>query len=102
MGMVRKAPEIPRPDDKPDRYAVYAFTVPESIFSAEQFWVWEVNKSSVPVLFFRTEDEKVYFDVLNPWDYIVRESIHYYTYWKQEESNQHFVRTINAGKQKSG
>ena len=51
MGMVRKAPEIPRPDDKPDRYAVYAFTVPESIFSAEQFWVWEVNKSSVPVLF---------------------------------------------------
>lgn len=100
MGMVRKAPEIPRPDDKPDRYAVYAFTVPESIFSAEQFWVWEVNKSSVPVLFFRTEDEKVYFDVLNPWDYIVRESIHYYTYWKQEESNQHFVRTINAGKQK--
>lgn len=100
MGMVRKAPEIPRPDDKPDRYAVYAFTVPESIFSAEQFRVWEVNKSSVPVLFFRTEDEKVYFDVLNPWDYIVRESIHYYTYWKQEESNQHFVRTINAGKQK--
>lgn len=100
MGMIRKAPEIPRPDDKPDRYAVYAFTVPESIFSAEQFRVWEVNKSSVPVLFFRTEDEKVYFDVLNPWDYIVRESINYYAYWKQEESNQHLVRTINAGKQK--
>lgn len=100
MGMIRKAPEIPRPDDKPDRYAVYAFTVPESIFSAEQFRVWEVNKSSVPVLFFRTEDEKVYFDVLNPWDYIVRESVNYYAYWTQEESNQHLVRTINAGKQK--
>lgn len=100
MGMKRKAFDIPQKDEKTDRYLVYSFAVPESIFSAEQFRVWKVNKSSVPVLFFRTEDEKVYFDVLNPWDYIVRESVNYYAYWTQEESNQHLVRTINAGKQK--
>ena len=100
MGMKGKAFDTPQKDEKTDRYLVYAFAVPESIFSAEQFRVWKVNKSSVPVLFFRTEDEKVYFDVLNPWDYIVRESVNYYAYWTQEESNQHLVRTINAGKQK--
>lgn len=99
MGMIRKAPEIPRPDDKPDRYAVYAFTVPESIFSAEQLLEWKKKKSS-ETLFFSVDGERVFFDVLNPWDYIVRESVNYYAYWTQEESNQHFVRKINAGKQK--
>ena len=88
MGMSRKAPEIPRADDKPDRYAVYAFTVSESIFSAEDLLSWQENKSSVPLLFFRTEDKKVYFDVLNPWDQIIRDGSAYYSYWAKENLTQ--------------
>ncbi len=99
MGMKRKAFDTPQKDEKTDRYLVYSFAVPESIFSAEQFRVWKKKKSSV-TLFFSVDGERVFFDVLNPWDYIVRESVNYYAYWTPEESNQHLVRTINAGKQK--
>ena len=100
MGMSRKAPEIPRADDKPDRYAVYAFTVSESIFSAEDLLSWQENKSSVPLLFFRTEDKKVYFDVLNPWDQIIRDGSAYYSYWAKEKPNSRLIRILDINRQK--
>ena len=100
MGMSRKAPEIPRADDKPDRYAVYAFTVSESIFSAEDLLSWQKNKNSVPLLFFKTEDKKVYFDVLNPWDQIIRDGSAYYSYWAKEKPNSRLIRILDINRQK--
>lgn len=102
MGMRGKAPETPQPDDKADRYMVYAFTVSDRILSAEQFLTWNAKKdSSLPLLFFRTEGEKVFFDVLNPWDYIVREGSDYYSYLLKEEATPNIVRRIDPNRQKA-
>ena len=102
MGMRGKAPETPQPDDKTDRYMVYAFAVSDRILSTEQFLTWNAKKdSSLPLLFFRTEGEKVFFDVLNPWDYIVREGSDYYSYLPKEEANPNIVRRINPNRQKA-
>lgn len=101
MGMKGKAPETPQPDDKTDRYMVYAFTVSDKILSAEQFLKWKVRKSPDSLLFFRTEGEKVFFDVLNPWDYIVREGSDYYSYLPKEEATPNIVRRIDPNRQKA-
>ena len=100
MGMKGKAPETPQPDDKTDRYMVYAFTVSDRILSAEQFLAWNAKKnSSLPLLFFRTEGEKVFFDALNPWDYVIREGVDYYAYLLKE-ANSNITRVINTSRQK--
>lgn len=97
MGMKGKAPETPQADDKTDRYMVYSFAVPDNIFSVEQ--LLEKKKNS-ELLFFSVDGEKVCFDVLNPWDYIVREGVNYYAYLTEEESNPNIVRGVNVSRQK--
>lgn len=86
MGMKRKAFETPQIDDKTDRYMVYAFTVSESILSAEQLNDWK-KRQSIETYFFSTDGEKIIFDVLNPWDYIVRTGVEYCDYKTQEKTN---------------
>lgn len=100
MGMRGKAPETPQADDKTDRYLVYSFAVPDNIFSAEQLLEWKERKSPAPLLFFRTEGEKVFFDALNPLDYIVREGVNYYAYLTQAESTPNIVRGVKVSRQK--
>lgn len=86
MGMKGKASEAPQIDDKTDRYMVYAFTVSESIFSAEQFNDWK-KRQGIETYFFSTDGEKIIFDVLNPWDYIVRTGVVYCNNKAQEKVN---------------
>lgn len=97
MGMKGKAFDTPQKDEKTDRYLVYAFAVPESIFSAEQFLEWK--KKSSETLFFSADGERVFFDVLNPWDYIVRQGSDYYSYLTKEKPNSNMIREIDISRQ---
>ena len=99
MGMKGKAFDTPQKDEKTDRYLVYAFAVPESIFSAKQLLEWKKKKSS-ETLFFSVDGERVFFDVLNPWDYIVREGSEYYSYLTKEKPNSNMIRGIDISRQK--
>lgn len=100
MGMKGKAFDTPQKDEKTDRYLVYSFAVPESIFSAEQLLEWKKKKSIESLLFFSVDGERVFFDVLNPWDYIVREGSDYYSYLTKEKPNSNMIRGIDISRQK--
>lgn len=99
MGMKGKVSETFQTDERTDRYLVYSFAVPNNIFSAKQLLEWKRKNSSEP-LFFSVDGKRVFFDVLNPWDYIVREGSDYYSYLIKEKSNSNVVREINISRQK--
>ena len=70
-GIVPKTPDLR--EDSED-YMVYAFATPRTAFPKELLPL--LDKSN---FFYRTEGDNLVFDVLNPWDYIIREGISYYS-----------------------
>lgn len=70
-GIVPKTPDLK--EDSED-YMVYAFATPRAAFPKELLPLFDKDK-----YFYRTEGDNLVFDVLNPWDYIIRKGIPYYS-----------------------
>lgn len=80
LGMEAETPDISLWDATSGKYMLYSFSVPEDI--CPKFLTQKER------YFFYKEKEQIVFDVLRPWDYIVRKGMAYYAHWKAEKSGE--------------
>ena len=74
IGMKGIVPKTPDLKEDSEDYMVYAFATPRAAFPKELLPLFDKDK-----YFYRTEGDNLVFDVLNPWDYIIRKGIPYYS-----------------------